>query len=46
MTNSQAQRFKAKIRDAFPEAMVDVSRDLVEMMTNHPDDRHVVAEVT
>ena len=43
MTNSQAQRFQATIREAFPEAMVEVPADLVEIMTNHPGDRHVVA---
>lgn len=42
LTNSQAQRFQATIKEAFPEAMVEVTRGLVEIMT-HPGDRHIVA---
>ena len=43
MTALQAQRFQAKIAEAFPESIVKVPTALVEIMTNHPDDRHVVA---
>ncbi len=43
MTELKAARFQAMIKSHFPEAMVEVPTDLVEMMTNHPADRHVVA---
>lgn len=43
MTNLQARRFQAKIKEAFPEAIVEVPAKLIEIMTNHPGDRHVVA---
>jgi len=38
-----AKRLEARIKAAFPEAMVDVPDELTEAMTNHPGDRHVLA---
>lgn len=43
MTEAKAARYQANIKDAFPEAMVEVPEQLVKLMTNHPKDRHVVA---
>lgn len=43
MTELKASRFQAMIKSYFPKAMVEVPAELVDTMTNHPDDRHVVA---
>lgn len=43
MTEFKAARFQEMIKNTFPEAMVEVPASLVEAMTNHPGDRHVVA---
>ncbi|AFZ06277.1 hypothetical protein Osc7112_1786 [Oscillatoria nigro-viridis PCC 7112] len=43
MTEVKAARFQAMIKNTFPEATVEVPASLVEAMTNHPGDRHVVA---
>jgi predicted nucleic acid-binding protein len=43
MTEAKAARFQAMIKNTFPEATVEVPASLVEAMTNHPGDRHVVA---
>jgi len=43
MTEIKAARFQAMIKNTFSEAMVEVPARLVEAMTNHPGDRHVVA---
>ena len=43
MTEAQAARFQGNIKSTFPEAMVEVPIELVEAMTNHLGDRHVVA---
>jgi len=43
MTERKAERFQQILKINFPEAMVEVPEDLVENMTNHPGDRHVVA---
>ncbi|MBF2020177.1 MAG: PIN domain-containing protein [Hydrococcus sp. C42_A2020_068] len=43
MTEAKAARYQAHIKNAFPEAIVEVPQQLIERMTNHPKDRHVVA---
>ena len=43
MTEIKAARFQKSIKNTFPEAIVEVSTQLVELMTNHPGDRHVLA---
>ncbi|MEG4804924.1 PIN domain-containing protein [Microcoleus sp. ARI1-B5] len=43
MTEVKAARYQEMIKNTFPEAMVEVPASLVEAMTNHPGDRHVVA---
>ncbi|MEQ8540185.1 MAG: PIN domain-containing protein [Coleofasciculus sp. D1-CHI-01] len=43
MTEAKAARYQSHIKSAFPEAMVELSDQLVNLMTNHPKDRHVVA---
>jgi len=43
MTAEKANYLEIKIKQAFPEAMVIVPDQLIEQMTNHPDDRHVLA---
>ncbi|WNN90064.1 hypothetical protein [Gloeocapsopsis dulcis] len=43
MTDSKAVRYQAMIKSHFPEAIVEVPDELVAVMTNHPNDRHVVA---
>lgn len=43
MTDAKAARFQTMLKMYFPEAMVEVPQELVEMMTNHPKDHHVVA---
>lgn len=43
MTDAKAGRFQTMIKNTFPDAMVEVPPELVELMTNHPGDRHVVA---
>jgi predicted nucleic acid-binding protein len=43
MTDVKAVRFQEQIKDTFPEGIVEVPESLVEAMTNHPGDRHVVA---
>jgi len=42
-TVEQARDFEAIIKQAFPEAMVEVPVWLVDTMTNDPKDRHVLA---
>jgi len=43
MTEVKAARFQEVIKNTFPEALIEVPASLVEVMTNHPGDRHVVA---
>jgi predicted nucleic acid-binding protein len=43
MTAERALSLEATIKEAFPEAMVEVPVGLAEVMTNHPGDRHVLA---
>jgi predicted nucleic acid-binding protein len=43
MTDAKAARFQTAIKNTFPDAMVEVPPELVELMTNHPGDRHVLA---
>jgi predicted nucleic acid-binding protein len=43
MTDAKAARFQTMLKNTFPEAMVEVPSSLVEAMTNHPGDRHVLA---
>lgn len=43
MTTAKAARYQEHIKNAFPEAMVEVPDRLIELMTNHIKDRHVLA---
>ncbi|VXD16922.1 conserved hypothetical protein [Planktothrix serta PCC 8927] len=43
MTVEKANNLETKIKQAFPEAMVTIANQLIDQMTNHPDDRHVLA---
>jgi predicted nucleic acid-binding protein len=43
MTSQKAARFEAALKEAFPNAMVEVPEDLIQQMTNDPGDRHVAA---
>jgi hypothetical protein len=43
LTVDGAQRLVAAMRSAFPEAAVAGYQGLIEAMTNHPKDRHVLA---
>ena len=43
MQPSQAVRYQSHIKAAFPQAMVEVFEQTINLMTNHPKDRHVVA---
>lgn len=43
MTPEKAARFEVLVKEAFPEAMVEVPEALSAVMTNDPGDRHVVA---
>lgn len=43
MTKEKEKRFQAMLKNTFPEAMVEVPARLVESMTNHLGDRHVLA---
>lgn len=43
MDERKAARFQKCVSRAFPDAMVDVPANLVEIMPNHPGDRHVMA---
>ncbi len=43
MTNDKALYFQRMLNKYFPEAMVDVPQQLIDAMTNHPRDRHVLA---
>jgi len=43
ITDLQAVRLQAMMNLNFPEAMVEVPDELVQVMTNHPGDRHVAA---
>jgi len=43
MPVEQAVTLEARIKQAFPEAMVEVPVGLAEVMNNHPGDRHVLA---
>jgi predicted nucleic acid-binding protein len=43
MTEVKAARFQEVIKNTFPEGIIEVPASLVEAMTNHPGDRHVVA---
>ena len=38
-----ARKLEEVIKMAFPEAMVEVPKELESVMTNHPKDRHVLA---
>ncbi len=41
--HDRVDRTVAQMREAFPEAMVTGHESLIESMTNHPKDRHVLA---
>ncbi len=43
MTEAKTARYQGYIKAAFPETMVEVPQQLIEIMTNHPKDRHVLA---
>jgi len=43
MTEQQAERLQQKLKTYFAEAMVEVPSELVQVMTNHLGDRHVLA---
>lgn len=43
ISSEGAKRLDARIKIAFPEAMVNVPDELTQAMTNHPGDRHVLA---
>jgi len=43
MTNSKAMRLQEMLKNAFPEAMVEVPPELIAVMSNDPGDRHVLA---
>lgn len=43
MTELKASRYQVMIKSHFLEAMVEVPEELTQAMTNHPQDRHVVA---
>lgn len=43
MTSDKAMRLQQMIENAFPEAIVEVPTELVQVMGNHPGDRHVLA---
>lgn len=43
MTPERARNLEATIKEAFPQAMVEVLTGLADIMTNHPGDRHVLA---
>jgi len=39
----KAKTIVVKMASAFPEASMEVSQELIKLMTNHPKDRHVLA---
>lgn len=43
MTAEQAKSLEERIRNVFPEAMLEVPETLVAVMTNEPEDHHVLA---
>jgi len=43
LTITQARRLEGKIKEAFPTALIVVPDRIVELVTNHPSDRHVLA---
>jgi predicted nucleic acid-binding protein len=43
MPEQRAIKLEETIKKAFPEAMVEIPLGLVEIMTNHPGDRYVLA---
>ncbi|MEG4531822.1 PIN domain-containing protein [Microcoleus sp. D2_18a_D3] len=43
MKSERAARFEAALKEAFPNAMVEVPENLIQQMTNDPGDRHVAA---
>lgn len=43
MKSEKAARFEAALKEAFPNAMVEVPEDLIQQMTNDAGDRHVAA---
>ncbi|MCF4970418.1 PIN domain-containing protein [Nostoc sp. CMAA1605] len=43
MSLENSKRLETKIKTAFPDAIVAVTDELIEVMTNHPGDRHVLA---
>lgn len=43
LTITQAMRLEGRIKQAFPSALIVVPENIVQLMTNHPNDRHVLA---
>ncbi|MEH1976357.1 MAG: hypothetical protein V7L02_24695 [Nostoc sp.] len=43
LTTTQAMRLEARIKEAFPAALIVITDSIVQLMTNHPGDRHVLA---
>ncbi|MBD2249793.1 PIN domain-containing protein [Nostoc parmelioides] len=43
MSLESSKRLEARMKAAFPDAMVVVPDELTQVMTNHPGDRHVLA---
>ncbi|MHC5599210.1 MAG: PIN domain-containing protein [Nostoc sp.] len=43
LTTLQAIRLEERIKEAFPTAIIAVPDNIVQLMTNHPSDRHVLA---
>jgi predicted nucleic acid-binding protein len=43
MTEVKTARYQGYIKAAFPEAIIEVPEQLIQIMTNHPKDRHVLA---
>ncbi|MEH2144307.1 PIN domain-containing protein [Nostoc sp.] len=46
LTTTQAMRLEGRIKEAFPTAIIAVPDNIIQLMTNHPSDRHVLAAVT
>ncbi|GAA6623704.1 PIN domain-containing protein [Scytonema sp. NUACC26] len=43
MNQASADKFKAALFDAFPQALVEAPKNLENKVENHPKDRHVLA---
>ncbi|MBN3950179.1 MAG: PIN domain-containing protein [Nostoc sp. NMS7] len=43
LTTTQAMRLEGRIKEAFPTALIVVPDNIIQLMTNYPNDRHVLA---